>query len=213
MQIQSGKLYENRTWKYLYPCLKAYGPELNSYLASFFKVGVGIGDFNIDTPSDCNCIFILIDTNIPLGSERDISLYKLKFAKFLDWLKYQYFYVKDYMYEDTSGKHMIVLKIPLKHEIAYVKFIQGEYFNMYLQKDLNEYFKYVTLDNKEIEKKRNEKIKNARNVLTKSKEYVPTFVEIVKEEFRTPKLSVQDLEHIELDFPPKLEEEIFNYEL
>ena len=56
MQIQSGKLYENRTWKYLYPCLKCYGPELMDFLSSFFKLGVGIGDFNI--PTEGNSIFI-----------------------------------------------------------------------------------------------------------------------------------------------------------
>ena len=48
MQIQSGKLYENRTWKYLYPCLKVYGSTLKTYLNIFFKLAVGLGDHNID---------------------------------------------------------------------------------------------------------------------------------------------------------------------
>ena len=46
MNIQSGKLYENRTWKYLYPCLNEHGDVLKKYLDSFFKLGVGVADFN-----------------------------------------------------------------------------------------------------------------------------------------------------------------------
>ena len=100
MQIQSGKLYENRTWKYLYPCLKHYGLELMNYLTSFFKLAIGVADSNVTVEG--NCIFILVDTNLTLSNNVETAKYKANFSKFLDWVKYQYFYVK--------GLHLKALK-------------------------------------------------------------------------------------------------------
>src|SRR6187402_2593397 len=143
MQIQSGKLYKNRTWKYIYPCLKYYGPELNKHLGTFFKLGVGINDYNMDIKGERNHIFILVDTNLPFSSEDQIKEYKLKFSKFLDWLTYQHYYVADYVYEDFTGKHMIVLQLPYKHDASFLSFVQGKYSDMYGTKEINDYFKFV----------------------------------------------------------------------
>ena len=96
MQIQSGKLYENRTWKYLFPCLKFYGPELMSKLSSFFKLAVGVNDYNKKEKQAC--IYILVDTNIAIASDVERAEYKHKFAQFLDWLSYKPYFVSDYIY-------------------------------------------------------------------------------------------------------------------
>lgn len=211
MQIQSGKLYENRTWKYLYPCLKHYGPELMNYLTSFFKLGVGVADSNVSVEG--NCIFILIDTNLVLSNSIETAKYKANFSKFLDWLKYQYFYVKDYVYEDlgTGEKHMIVLKLPHKYDLTYMSFIKGKYSQMYTQKEINDYFGYISIpSNKESEKKVNEKLSITRKILQKDLSYLKNFVEIVNKNFET-NVTEKDFKDAELDYPPKLSEEMFNY--
>ncbi len=206
MQIQSGKLYENRTWKYLYPCLKHYGDELMDKLSSFFKVAVGVHDHN--RKEDGNCIYILIDTNIPLASDYDRQEYKRKFTKFLDWVSYKHYYVTDYIFE--KDKHMIVLRLPHDYDITYINFVNGKYSKMYPQRVVNEYFKYITISNKEIEDRQNSKIRTTRAILTKNKSYLPTFVDIVNKDFNTD-ITVEDYKDAELDYPPKKEEEIFNY--
>lgn len=210
MQIQSGKLYENRTWKYLYPCLKYYGKELMDNLAGFFKLAVGVGDSN--RSDDKNCIYILIDVNISLSSDKQRESYKNRFSKFLDWLSYKDYYIDDYVFEDidNTGKHMIVLKIPSIYDTSYFNFVKGNYSSMYPLKTIREYFKYITISNKEAEIRQNEKIKRTRNILTRHANYLPTFVKDVNNKFGT---NVEEKYFLdaEFDYPPKKEEEIFNY--
>lgn len=206
MQIQSGKLYENRTWRYLYPCLKNYGQELTQRLANFFKLAVGVGDLNRE--DDVNCIYILIDTNIPLSSSKEIQDYKNNFTSFLDWLSYQPYYVSDYVYE--KNMHMIVIKLPEKHVISFSHFIKGSYSNMFSLADLRNYFSFITISNKEIELEQNKKLKITKNILSKDKSYIKTFVKDVNERFKT---DVEDsyFNEAELDYPPEKKEEIFNF--
>ena len=208
MQIQSGKLYENKTWKYLYPCLKHYGPELYQHLSGFFKIAVGVKDKNNPIKENEINIYILFDTNIIMINDRDISAYKAKFNTFLNWIKYQPFYTDDYIYE--GNLHMVVIKLPNKHKETYKKFVQGLYSEMYTEVERNEYFRFLNLTNKEKEKEMNDKISHTRGVLSKSSNLLLPFVSRINNEFNTH-LSVEELKHIELDFPPKLQEEIFNY--
>ena len=211
MQIQSGKLYENRTWRYLYPCLKNYGMHLINYLSSFIKLGIGIGDNNVKT--ERNSIFILIQTD-PIGaSDTDRQNYKRNFSKFLDWLRYQPFYVKDYVYEDLDSavKHMVVLKIPPKHNIAYDKFVKGKYSEMYSKEEINAYFNIMNNDdNNPVISKRNERVSLSRKILTRDSKHLPVFVETVNKDFGTD-IVVEDFKDAELDYPIKLQEEIFSY--
>lgn len=211
MQIQKGKLYENRTWKYLYPCLKMYGKELNAYLSQFIKFAVGIGDHNLENKEPC--IYILIDTQVPFNTVEDTLAYRRRFSKFLAWLQYQHFYKADYVYEglDTGEKHMVVIRLPYKFDMSYLYFTQGKYSLMYDTRTINDYFKYILLPNrKELEKKVNDKLTNTRKVLTKDKSYVRDFAKIVNTHFGTENPN-SDFEDVELDFPPNMEEEVFNY--
>lgn len=210
MQIQSGKLYENRAWKYLYPSLKYYGEELMEKLASFFKVAIGIGDMSLEKNVG-NCLFILIDMKLPLNSGNDMN-YKINFEKFLNWVSYKDYYVTDYVFEDTyiSGKHMIVLKIPEKYDFSYLDFIKGRYSKMYTKKELNKFFAVVNLADKSVEKVRNERVQNTRFVLQKDPKYIQEFCDIVNKDYKTT-IKVVDFEDAELDYPPKLVEEIFNF--
>ena len=212
MQIQSGKLYHNKTWSYLYPCLKSYGEELRKHLNNFIKLGVGIGDSNTKVLSEHNAIFILFDVEPILANSIEKENYKQNFDKFLDWISYQPYYVTDYIFEERrgKGKHMVVLRIPPKHDTTYLNFVRGIYSEMYTKKEIDEYFQYVTLDDKDMEAKRNEKITKCRQVLMKSPLLLPKFVKEVNLLFNTG-IVEEDYKEAELDFPPTLFEEIFNY--
>jgi len=206
MQIQNGKLYENRTWKYLYPCLKHYGTDLNKYLASFLKLAVGLGDSNRE--ENANSIYILFDTDLPLNTGKARQDYKDKFAKFLDWVSYQPYYVVDYIYD--TNMHMLVLTIPEEHDMSYFHFVKGEYSKMYNPKSITNYFKYISVSNKELELKHNNKLKEVKNVFSKNKKYIQTFVDIVNKRFNTT-VEAEYFQEAELDFPLEKKEEIFNY--
>lgn len=212
MYIQNGKLYENRTWRYLYPSLKVYGATLMNHLASFIKLAVGIGDAYVETTEPC--IFILIDTNRVFPTEAELMAYKLKFAKFINWIRYQYFYVTDYIYDglDSGGeKHMVVLKLPHKFDMSYFHFVNGEYSKMYTPKEVNEYFKLINMpQNLAVQNKVNERIKTTRAILKKESSYIPTFAKKVNEMFGTDNPE-SDFIDAELDFPPNFDEEVFNY--
>ena len=210
MQIQSGKLYENRTWKYLYPCLKVYGSTLKTYLNSFFKLAVGLGDHNIDINED-NCIYILIDTNIH-SPQQSLQTYREYLSKFLDWVRFQPYYVTDYIFEgfDRGEKHMLVLRLPDIYKESYIKFKQGKYSEMYSSKDIDNLYPLIVNSNKNIEIKVNNNITNIKNVLTKNSNYLELFRKQINDEFGT-NLSLNDLKDHELDLPPSQNEEIFNY--
>ena len=210
MQIQSGKLYENRTWKYIYPCLKVYGGTLKTYLNSFFKLAVGLSDYNIDINED-NCIYILIDTNIH-SPQQSLQTYREYLSKFLDWVKFQPYYVTDYIFEgfDRGEKHMLVLRLPDTYKESYIKFKQGKYSEMYSSKDIDNLYPLIVNSNKNIEIKVNNNITNIKNVLTKNSNHLELFRKQINDEFGT-NLSLNDLKDHELDLPPSQNEEIFNY--
>ena len=210
MQIQSGKLYENKTWEYLYPCLKVYGSTLKTYLNSFFKLAVGLGDHNIDINED-NCIYILIDTNIH-SPQQSLQTYREYLSKFLDWVRFQPYYVTDYIFEgfDRGEKHMLVLRLPDTYKESYIKFKQGKYSEMYSSKDIDNLYSLIVNSNKNIEIKVNNNITNIKNILTKNSSHLELFRKQINDEFGT-NLSLNDLKNHELDLPPSQNEEIFNY--
>lgn len=212
MQIEQGKLYENRTWLYLYPVLKNYGKELTDFLSSFFKVAIGIDDGNIKD-LEGRFIFILVDTKIETIHESANTTYRQHFSKFLDWVKEQSFYERDYLYNNTEGKeqHMIVLKIPEQFYITFDYFIKGEYSKMYKPEEIKTFFGPVTIKNKDSQDIINNKLHKVRGILNKSVEFLNPFVTEVNKRFAT-KVESFYFKDAELDFPPFLDEEIFNYE-
>lgn len=213
MQIQNGKLYENRTWKYVFPCLKFYGEDLTNYLKSFFKLAVGLGDTNYEEKSDGSNIFILIETSYTFALQRDTDRYRENFARFLDWVRYMPFYVTDYVYEGINDReqHMLVLKIPDRYRESIKHFKKGRYSKMYTPKEINSYFGHVTLNNKQAEVEVNNRLKKTRAILNKSKEYLEDFVKEVNNKFKT-NATLEDFKDAELDFPPNPEEEVFSYQ-
>ena len=207
MEIKTGTLYQNRTWKYLYSSLKAYGPKLTSDLITFFRLAIGIGDVNHKT--DESCLYILIDMNTYLLSDRNLDIYKDRFSAFLDWLKYQSYYEADYPYERDKS-HMVVIKVPEKHIIAHEAFKRGLYSHMYSSTEISTYFPYSVIGDMDSQKAKNDIIENCRQVLTKDVKYIPTFVALVNSRYKTT-ATIEDFLDAELDFPYNKQEEIFNY--
>lgn len=210
MKIKKNSIYENRTYKYLYLSLREYGKELTEQLKQYFKLAVGIGDNNLteDIPGH---IFILLDTEPPIGSGINLKVYQENLNNFLRWVRYQEYYNRDYIYKDSNlgDKHMLVLKLPLT-ELQFSNFIYGHYSSIYSFEEIEKFFKPICISNKRVEQVVNNKLKNSVDILTKSSEYIQTFVDIVNRDFET-NLVREDYIGKELDYPINLEEEIFNY--
>ena len=136
MEIEIGKLYINRTVKYLVPGLSFYGPTLKTKLNLVFKLAFGIHDTLLDGShlEGQKNIFILVDKLV----RPDL------FQNFMDWVKHQEYYVTDYTYdaimESHSRKHMVVLAYPPSMGDSYDKFLLGKYSKMYTKKEILTYF-------------------------------------------------------------------------
>ena len=198
MILNTGELYVNRTWKYLFPCLTVYGPEFMSKINSLFKLAVGIDDMNLYGVKKDNCLFILLDSEIPLSTKADIDIYKRNFAKFLSWISYQDYYVTDYVFDDVyvGKRHMVVIKIPEEFKQAYVHFLNGSYSRMYTPYEQARFFKHDKY--------------NVLPVLEKNNQLLEAFTVEVNTRFNTSVRS-HELAGTELDFKPVYKEEIFNY--
>lgn len=194
MDIQIGKLYSNRTSKYLVPALNYYGPTLKTKLNLIFKLAFGIHDALLDGShlEGQKNIFVLADKSV----RPDL------FQNFMDWIKHQEYYVTDYVYdsllENHSRKHMIVLSFPNELENAYDNFLLGKYSKMYTRAEIVQYFS----DENKIP---------AKNVLTRAYIAKLQFTQLIKKEFDVV-LEEQDFrnEVFEYDIPPIKEEEFFN---
>lgn len=199
MQIESGKLYKNRTFKYLFPTIKHYGEELTNYLRYFIKLGVGLDDENKKLPA--GNFFILINTNPNIPNKK---LYLEKLDRFLTWLKYKDFYVTDYVFctKEHCESHMVVIDIPREYNNAYIKFMTGKYSQMYTKEQIFKLFPIVMNNPKRIIE-----VEKIRNVLFRGDE--SEFIKQVNKDFGT-NISKFD-KNAELDYPFIYKEEVFNF--
>jgi len=194
MDIQIGKLYINRTVKYLVPGLNFYGPTLKTKLNLVFKLAFGVHDSLIEGShlEGQKNIFILVDKLVRPEL----------FQNFMDWIKHQEYYVTDYAYdailEAHSRKHMIVLSYPPTMGDTYDKFLLGKYSKMYTKKEITSFFA-------------EESKKEIRQIIVKTVHAKMRFITLVKETFGTL-LEEQDFltDYWEYDLPPNKEEEFFN---
>ena len=194
MDIVIGKLYINRTVRYLVPGLGFYGSTLKTKLNLVFKLAFGIHDTLLEGShlEGQKNIYILVDKLVRPEL----------FQNFMDWVKHQEYYVTDYVYdsimENHSRKHMIVLAYPPSMEDTYDKFLLGKYSKMYTRKEITSYF----AEESKLE---------TRQLLMKTVHAKHRFISSVKEAFDTL-LEEQDFltGSWEYDFPPNTEEEFFN---
>lgn len=193
MQIEIGKLYINKTYKYLLPALKVYGPTFQTKVNSIFNLAFGIHDIVLDgTPFETQrAVYMLCD-----------KLYQpAKFDNFLNYIKHQEYYITDYAYDDLENgrKHMVVISFPEKYADIYDKFLEGKYSKMYCNDEVAYFFPDVDLE--------------ARGVIKRTPKMAEIFIQKVYNSFGT-RLTPRDLkiEGMEYDFPPEKVKEIFNFE-
>lgn len=192
MDIEIGKIYENKTWKFLVPCLRYLGEEFVNRFKPVFKLAVGVYDTILDgTPFEGGRkIFLLIDTKIQPQS------YKV----FYSWIKEQDYYVLDY-YRDALNaeprQKMIVLEFPEAHKQVYDSFIKGSYSKMFKNTEADKIYTSPSRKRElQIVKKQNNSF----------------LLESIKKEFNA-ELNILDFkeEIEEFELPLKGKEEIFNY--
>ncbi len=182
MKIQLGKIYLNKTIKYLVPLLKVYGDTLKANLNSLQFLAIGVGDFLCSKKLE-NHLFMLSNIEYPD---------KKTFYATLEWLRLQDYYEDDYAYDDiVKGKqHMIVLKLP-KQGID--SFFAGKYSSLFEEEELK------LLNN------------DVLSIVIKDHNYIYDFIKNIEEEFGT-KLLFDEVGDRELDRNPFKNQEIFNYE-
>ena len=130
MQIEIGKRYDNKTWRFLFPCLRGHGDIFASKINPLYKLAVGVYDYTLKDQTKFNGrnIFILLD----MYSQNKLC------TDFIEFVKYQSYYVTHYCPDSDFGnsrKMMIVISIPERFEPAYDAFIRGKYSEMYNEEE------------------------------------------------------------------------------
>ena len=89
---------------------------------------------------------------------------------------------------------MVVIRLPDKFEKSYEPFLKGEYSQMYSQEEVAEIG-----------------FNKAKGVFNKSEDYKKVFLEKINREFNCT-LKLEDLGDRELELPPNIKEETFNFQ-
>lgn len=194
MEVKLGELYINRTLRYLVPALKYYGDTFKTKFNLVYKLAFGVYDALVEGThlEGQKNLYVLVDRTV----RPDL------FKNFSDWIKYQEYYVTDYVYDtlERGRLQMFVIAFPYELSDAYDKFCKGKYSLMYTKEEINLYFK----DSGDMQ-----------NIFYKRDIAIPNFVRQVKETFgSTTIIDPEDLrkKRYELDLPPTKKEEFFNPE-
>lgn len=200
IKIQIGKIFMNRTRKYLFPLVKQYGSDFTFRINSLFKVAMGIGDI---VAEKCGFVhekhlFILVDSKY----EPHI------FRKTLEMLRQHPAYEDDYVFGNISNSrfHMIVIKIPEEYLPTLQMFKESKFSKMYSEQDIRKLFNF------EKRKGTDRKLyESAYRVLIHDHNYKIEFAQQLRDEFDIPDISVTDIaDDKEYDLPIKKIEEVFN---
>lgn len=183
-------IYRNRTLKYLVPIIKTFGENFMILFRMQRWISFGIADFAMDMNYHIPRLFCLLDIEN-----------KYNFDRFLKYIKSTAFYLNDYPFDES--KHMIVLKFPKQQ--AYKYFLDGKYSKMYTEEEMDS-FVTKTAYNQHGENK----YTDIYSVLSKRKAYEEVFLAQLYEDFGTRAKPIKDFEY---DYPPILQNEIFNYQL
>ena len=202
MQIQSGKLFENRTLYYLYPCLKDYGSNFTSKLNSVFKLAIGIGD-NYHN-NKIKSLYLLISHNYG-NSNISSTTYRKSFKDFLNYIREHSAYIADYPV-NFNESHMIVIRFPERYYIAYDNFLLGKYSKMYDKSEIDFIYPIQGISEKTL--KRN---LLSRAVINKNRTGLEHYKKVIKEEFNVILQDSDCMDNREFDIPYNKKEEIFNF--
>ena len=195
MNIEIGNGIENKTWRFLVPCLKDHGEEFEErFNSDVHKLAYGIEDKlfkNIELLKNKCPVFILCDRGI-LNEQ---------FEGFLTWLKYQDYYISDYQYDVRNLRYyMLVIDVPKNRYSIYNNFLLGKYSEMYSTNELKHYIDIYSDDYR---------------IMSKDERYRGKFISKIEKEFGTDIKSDSSFYNCELEFPYKLkeEDEVFNFKI
>lgn len=195
MKLEYGKIVKNKTKDFLFPALKGHGEVFLNKLSDVYKLAYGISDMILEGSS-------VLEERRPFFILCDKAVNTKKFENFLEWLKYQKYYIADYPADEdyiNPRHHMVVIDMPQKYYNAYDKFLVGLYSEMYERPDVDFFF-------------RNDKDSIAYKILTKDPTYRDVFLDKVENLFGVPVKDTPEFKNSELEFPYSLEkeQEIFN---
>lgn len=183
---ENNKMFTNKTLKYLIPYfIKSKPIKFQNTFNKFKWISFGIGDTFYTKEVD-DLIFCLVNVNY-------------NFSKYYEYITELDFYEDDYIFNTDS--HMFVFKL---EEGLVNKFINGQYSKMYSLDDIENYFVKTFRRNKV------EHYTDSYGVLVQSEYQKNKFKNTLINDFGiTVKI---DMEDKELDYPPVLQSEIYNYE-
>lgn len=185
--MSSEEHVENKTWKFLVPCLRGHGEVFVKNFNPILKE-TRIYDYSLETPIKGRNLYILCDD----------SYNKESVDNFLQFVKNTSFFKTSYPYGKTKSKTMVVIELPERFFNAYDKFLEGKYSEMYSKEDIDLLFN--------LKGKHNE-----YKILTKDCSLRNDFIDSINKEFGTT-LEDKDFEDFnELEFPLRIAEETFNY--
>ena len=191
----------NKTIRFLVPAFKKYGNEFIKYFNSLNILRIGVYDN------------LLENNNMYKGENIFVkhlkSPYKFDENKdFYEFLENKEYFIGKYCPDIdvvSSLKEVIVIKFPSIYKNAYKEFMCGAYSKMYSETELD--FIFNSVKNVKFFKKNYE-------ILSKTnKENLIEFVNILNKEYGG-NFSEEDIsKESEWELPPKMSEEVFNYEL
>lgn len=191
MDIRKGHFLVNKTWKFLRPALRSYGPMFKVKSDAVFKLAMGIHDCILDGTDfqGKRYLYILID-----------KTYRSKnYEGFMNWVKNQSYYITDYDVDDmmTGFQHMLVIKFPEDYASAYDYFLDSRYSLMYSREELEKFYDAES---------------PIKDILNKTASARREFLVKLNKSFETT-LEEIDLMHpkAEMDFPIEKAKEYFNY--
>jgi len=198
MEIELGKIYENRTKQLLVPGLKLYGDTFTAkFVSDVFKLAYGIHDTLLDAAE-------ILEGKRPVFILCDKAVNPAKTWKAIEWFTTRDYYITNYScdFGSVSRKHMLVLNYPEELSETYQKFLEGKYSEMYTKEQIDKLF---------IDKE-----STAYKILIKSPGYMPTFISKIEETFDVRIEDKTPYTTSELEFPITMNNktrkaEIFNY--
>lgn len=213
IEIESGYIFGNKTFRYLYPIVNSYSKEFSS---KHNRVGLhlraaAISDIKYVKAKGVEYethLFLVYDENGAFDIEKkryaNIQYGRQVFKEFLQFARQYTHYEDDYYFEKIKGHlHCVVFKVPKRFHGAIEQLKSSNYSKMYSDKDLSDI---------DIRPKNRLKQPDFRyGILRRTHEYMESFEAILQERFNS-NIELDEDDPREYDFPFKLEDEIFNYE-
>lgn len=208
IKFNENRIFQNKSYKYLFPLVRNYGLNFITRFNNVMKLGVFIKDMNYSNPRvKSHCLYFVIkspdENNVIKRYEFELNA----FNDFVEFVKYQQYYVTHYPID--INKYVFVLKVNSELNQAIDEFIGGRFSKMFTKEDVINYYPLIKGDSQNAIDY-NEKIIEKRMILLHDNAYAQTYLDKVNENFET-KLTLEDIVNWEFDEKPNMQNEVLNY--